>query len=181
MIVYALNVISLIIFLYLAFSTIYLLILASAGRWAKASLYNTNPSKKRIAVLIPSFKEDHIIIDTAWKAANHNYPKEFFKVLVIADKLKKETIQKLRSVPVEVLEVEFEISMKARSLHDALEFLNKNDYDIAMILDADNIMHDGCLELINDAFHQGCRAAQCHRTAKNKNSPIALLEQSANK
>ncbi len=45
-----------------------------------------------------------------------------------------------------------------------------------MILDADNIMAPGCLEKINDAFDKGYRAVQCHRTAKNKNTPVAILD-----
>ena len=49
------------------------------------------------------------------------------------------------------------------------------DTEIVMILDADNIMAPGCLEKVNAAFHAGL-AMQCHRTAKNKNTPVALLD-----
>jgi cellulose synthase/poly-beta-1,6-N-acetylglucosamine synthase-like glycosyltransferase len=45
-----------------------------------------------------------------------------------------------------------------------------------MILDADNIMAPGCLEKVNAAFHAGFEAVQCHRTAKNKNTAVALLD-----
>ncbi len=48
--------------------------------------------------------------------------------------------------------------------------------DIVMILDADNIMAPGCLEKVNAAFHAGFEAVQCHRTAKNKNTAVALLD-----
>jgi cellulose synthase/poly-beta-1,6-N-acetylglucosamine synthase-like glycosyltransferase len=37
-------------------------------------------------------------------------------------------------------------------------------------------MAPGCLEKVNAAFHAGIKAIQCHRTAKNKNSEIALLD-----
>jgi cellulose synthase/poly-beta-1,6-N-acetylglucosamine synthase-like glycosyltransferase len=50
------------------------------------------------------------------------------------------------------------------------------DTDIIMILDADNIMGKGCLEKVNAAYCAGFRALQCHRTAKNKNTPVALLD-----
>lgn len=133
-------------------------------------------SKKRIAVFIPAFKEDSIITDTVRKAYNHNYPKEFFKVIVIADSLQQETLENLRNMPVQILEVGFDISTKAKSINAALQ-LFKNDYfDIAVILDADNVMGEDCLEKINDAFHKGCKAVQCHRKAKNVNNPIALLD-----
>ena len=45
-----------------------------------------------------------------------------------------------------------------------------------MILDADNIMASGCLEKVNAVFHAGFQAVQCHRTAKNKNTAVALLD-----
>jgi cellulose synthase/poly-beta-1,6-N-acetylglucosamine synthase-like glycosyltransferase len=66
--------------------------------------------------------------------------------------------------------------MKSRSLHAALESPGIRDSEIVMILDADNIMAPGCLEKVNAAFHAGVRAMQCHRTAKNKNSEVALLD-----
>ncbi|MBT1690834.1 glycosyltransferase, partial [Dawidia soli] len=49
-------------------------------------------------------------------------------------------------------------------------------YDIAFVLDADNIMSPGTLEKVNHAFARGARAAQCRRIAKNLNTPVALLE-----
>jgi len=165
---------SLIIFLYLFISSFYLFILAVAGKFVNGKRFTVNTHKKRIAVLIPCYKEDHIIIDTACKAAEHNYPQSFFKVIVIADKLQSTTIEKLKRIPVEVLEVN--VSMKSKSINQALHFLNETDIEIAVILDADNIMGDGCLEKINDAFNQGYVAVQCHRTAKNKNTPVALLD-----
>ena len=74
----------------------------------------------------------------------------------------------------DVLEVN--LSMKSRSLHAALESPAVVNSDIVMILDADNIMAPGCLEKVNAAFHAGFKAVQCHRTAKNKNTAVALLD-----
>ena len=37
-------------------------------------------------------------------------------------------------------------------------------------------MAPGCLEKVNAAFHAGFEAVQCHRTAKNKNTAVALLD-----
>ncbi len=176
MIQYVFKLFSLLVFLYLACSAVYLLIMASAGKWIKGISSSRNPSRKKIAVLIPSFKEDGIIIDTAVEAVAHNYPPELFTVLIIADKLQQDTIQKLKSIPVAVLEVEFDVSMKAKSLYEGLKFLRTDNFDIALVLDADNIMDDGCLESINAVFQNGCLAVQCHRIAKNKDRPVALLD-----
>src|SRR5882724_12116929 len=90
---------TLLIFIYLFISTCYLFIIAAAGKFGKGKQFSTNAVKKKIAVLIPCYKEDHIIIDTAVKAAKHNYPAEFFKVVVIADKLLLSTVEKLKQIP----------------------------------------------------------------------------------
>jgi cellulose synthase/poly-beta-1,6-N-acetylglucosamine synthase-like glycosyltransferase len=165
---------SLFLFLYLFVSSVYLFVMAVAGRFIKGKSFSRNPDKKKIIVLIPSYKEDGIIVDTAQRASRHNYPIHSFRVCVIADKLQGETIEALHRIPVDVITVDED--MKSRSIHRALHSVPENEFEIAVILDADNIMDEGCLEKINDAFHQGYRAVQCHRTAKNKNTAVALLD-----
>jgi cellulose synthase/poly-beta-1,6-N-acetylglucosamine synthase-like glycosyltransferase len=162
------------VFIYFAANAIYLFVMALCGQFLKGKKYKFQEEKHRISVLIPSFREDQIIVETALQAKAHNYPASMFNVTVIADKLKPETVQKLRQIPVEVMEVN--LGMKSRSLHAALESSAVINSDIVMILDADNIMAPGCLEKINAAFHAGVLAMQCHRTAKNKNTEVALLD-----
>jgi len=162
------------VFIYFAANTLYLFVIAVCGRLIKGEKFKIQSDKFQIAVLIPCIREDRIIVDTAQQAISHDYPFSRFTVTVIADKLKSESIDELRQIPVEVLEVN--LSMKSRSLHVALESPTVINSDIVMILDADNIMAPGCLEKINAAFHAGYKAVQCHRTAKNKNTSIAMLD-----
>jgi cellulose synthase/poly-beta-1,6-N-acetylglucosamine synthase-like glycosyltransferase len=170
---FLLQLISWFLFVYLAFCTVYLCTMAVAGLSKSRYSFSVHPEKKKILILIPSYKEDNIIQDTAFRASRHNYPPGSFSVMVIADKLAQTTMDGLRSVPVHVLPVDE--NMKSRSIHQALKNL-PGVFDIIMLLDADNIMQEGCLERINSAFHQGFSAVQCHRTAKNRNSPVALLD-----
>jgi cellulose synthase/poly-beta-1,6-N-acetylglucosamine synthase-like glycosyltransferase len=163
-------------FIYFGIITLYFLAVALAGRFKKSNAYSSYPDKKKIAVFIPSYKEDNIIADTAAKAKQQDYPQASFDVFIIADKLQKSTIEKMRALPVNVIEVQFEISMKAKSIHEAVNKVAGNGYDIAMILDADNVMSSDCLEKINHAFHSGYKAVQCHRVAKNKNNAVAILD-----
>jgi cellulose synthase/poly-beta-1,6-N-acetylglucosamine synthase-like glycosyltransferase len=93
---------------------------------------------------------------------------------VVADSLQPETVLELKKIPVRVLEVQ--ASMKAKSVHAMLSALNEQEYDIGVILDADNVMEKGCLEKINHAFNTGSVAMQCHRTAKNQQTAIAVLD-----
>jgi cellulose synthase/poly-beta-1,6-N-acetylglucosamine synthase-like glycosyltransferase len=168
------HILSWAVFIYFAANTLYLLVIAFCGRFIRGKKFLLQHDKYLIAVLIPCIREDHIIEDTARHAISHDYPFSRFTVTVIADKLQPETVKALKEIPVDVLEVD--LSMKSRSLHAALESPAVADSDIVMILDADNIMAPGCLEKVNAAFHAGFQAVQCHRTAKNKNTPVALLD-----
>lgn len=162
------------VFIYFAANTLYLFVIALCGRLIRPKKFILQEKKSRIAVLIPCIREDKVILDTAMQARTHNYPDSRFTVTVIADKLKPETLVSLREIPVEVIEVN--LNMKSRSLHAALESPQDIDPEVVMILDADNIMAPDCLEKVNAAFISGCEAIQCHRTAKNKNTAVALLD-----
>jgi cellulose synthase/poly-beta-1,6-N-acetylglucosamine synthase-like glycosyltransferase len=171
---FIIHILSWLVFVYFAANTLYLFVIALCGRLLKGKKYGRRLEKYRIAILIPCIREDRIIVDTAFQAKTHDYPDTRFTVTVIADKLKPESLAELREIPVDVMEVN--LSMKSRSLHAALESPNVINSDIVMILDADNIMAPGCLEKVNAAFHEGFEAIQCHRTAKNKNTAVALLD-----
>jgi cellulose synthase/poly-beta-1,6-N-acetylglucosamine synthase-like glycosyltransferase len=171
-----LHIFTWILFVYISINVLYLFIITVAGKLRKCRSYGSNPNKKKIAVLIPSYKEDEIVLTTAKKAKEHNYPSDRFEVFFAAHHLKKETIEKLRAVPVQVLEVDFELGSKARSLNKLLNHIPEGQYDIGIILDADNIMLPGCLEQVNDAFQKGFKCVQLHRIAKNRNTPVAVLD-----
>jgi len=162
-----------ILFLYLLATLSYLFVLAVAGRLGKLRRYTTHPEKSKIAVIIPSYKEDNIIVNTAAQALQQDYPKDRYTVTVIADQLQPETVAALRALPVRVVEVA--LNMKARSLNAGFRALG-DEYDLALILDADNIMGAGVLEKVNHAYRSGWQVIQCHRTAKNKNTAVALLD-----
>lgn len=165
-----------VLFAYLAFNTGYLFLFAVAGLFRRKIQYPVLSDKKRIAVLIPAYQEDNVIIDTAQSAVKHNYASASFEVIVIADGLKPETITILSRLPIRLVKVSFSNSTKAKSLKAALAALKDDHFDIAMILDADNIMGPDCLERVNTAFHKGFRMVQLHRTAKNKNTPTAVMD-----
>lgn len=176
MLLLILHIISGLLFAYLAINTLYFFITALAGRLIPPRKYAAHTDKKRIAVLIPTYKEDEVILQTARKAVAHNYPSNKFSVFIAADSLQPATVAALRSIPVNVLEVQFDISSKARSLNRLLNLIPEKDFDVAIILDGDNIMSHGCLEKVNDAFQQGFQSVQCHRVAKNRNTPVAVLD-----
>ncbi len=174
-----LYILRLFIYLLLAifiFNSLYILIYAIAGlKKQKEILTPDSYIKRKFAIFIPSYKEDNIIIDTAINSIKQTYPSEYYDVFIIADKLQPETIQTLKSLPIKVIEVNFDKSTKSKSLNYAMNEAGDN-YDIALILDADNIMETTFLEKVNLCFENGCRIVQGHRLAKNLNTTIALLD-----
>jgi cellulose synthase/poly-beta-1,6-N-acetylglucosamine synthase-like glycosyltransferase len=173
---YTLSFISVAAFLYLSFTATYLFTVALAALFLKRKFNSQHDPLKRIAILIPCFKEDVIIFDTVNALLQQDYPKSNFEIFVIADSLKPSTISRLRGMECIVIPVAFDISTKAKSLHAALNHIPESEFDIALILDADNILAPGCLFKITHAFNSGFQAVQCHRVAKNENTPLALLD-----
>lgn len=171
-----LHILFLLLFIYLSINISYLLVFAIAGNISRKKSYKNAPAKKRIAVLIPSYNEDPVIINTATQAVQHNYPKEYFDVFIAADHLQPGTIKKLKELDLVVWEMEFDKGSKAKSLNFLLNNIDENNYDIALVLDGDNIMSPGFMEKINAVFQHGFLSAQGHRTAKNKNTSIAVLD-----
>ena len=160
---------------YLVFNMSYLLFFALAGLKKNQPVAGKARTLRKFCVLIPAYKEDVVIIETGKAAVKHQYDGEA-DVFVIADGLKPETISTLRANGVGVIEVSFEKSTKGKAMQTALANLPPNTYDIAMVLDADNIMGNNVLNKINLAFEEGFCVVQAHRTAKNLDTPFALLD-----
>lgn len=141
----------------------------------KISVEHTKPLNK-IAVIIPGYKEDRIIIETASDALLQKYPKELYSVMVCADSFAPHTLEELRKLDIEVLEVFFENSTKAKSVNKALEVLSPDGYDLVVILDSDNLMASDFLSKMNAAYNAGFKVIQGHRTAKNQDQNFSLLD-----
>ena len=129
----------------------------------------------RILVLIPAYKEDNVIGLTAKRALKQQYPESQYEVVVIADSLKATTLDQLATFPLEVLEVSFKKSTKVKALNHALATFD-GKYEVAVILDADNVMAPAFLDKINQTYQAGFRVIQGKRVAKNKNSELAILD-----
>jgi len=163
------------ILILLALATLYIFIFSVAGLFYCQKKSNISVKMKRIVVLIPGYKEDEVIVEVAKEALNQSYSKDLFDVVIIADSFMPKTIENLKKLHVTVIEVNFEISTKSKALNKAMEKLT-NKYDIAVVLDADNIMAFDFLEKMNACFDENIKAVQGHRTAKNLNTSLAVLD-----
>lgn len=168
-------VIQIVVYIVLLLPTLYIFVFAFAGLFYKQWHYPSQPSLRKIAVLIPGYKEDEVIIDVAKDALAQDYPIEKYDVVIIADSFEPATIQELRDLPIKVIEVKFDKSTKTKALNKAMAQLT-DKYDIAVILDADNLMAADFLSKINSAFEKNYMAVQGHRAAKNMDTHLAILD-----
>jgi len=167
-----LNYIALITF---SFSTVYIFIFAIAGLFNFKQKKPLDEKQRRFAILIPGYKEDTVVIEVANVALQQNYPKHLFDVIIVADGFRQDTLDNLKNLDIRLVVVELEFSTKSRALNAALRALEKK-YDVAVVLDADNIMESNFLRKLNTAFAAGNRVVQGHRVAKNMNTPYSILD-----
>jgi cellulose synthase/poly-beta-1,6-N-acetylglucosamine synthase-like glycosyltransferase len=148
---------------------------AIAGHFFKEQQYHVTTIRRKVAVFIPAYKEDRVILESVKSALDQQYPKDLFDIVIIADSLQASTLRDLKKLPIVLIEVSFKNSTKTKALNRALEMIN-NTYDIAIILDADNIMEAHFITKINQAITAGHQVIQAHRIAKNNHTDLAVLD-----
>ncbi len=163
-------------FIYSFLSVFYLFLFSFAGRFFyKPKFKRLVLPLKKIAILVPAYKEDGIMLSTGKNLLSLDYPKELYDVYLITDSFQPRTLQALRELPLEVMEVSFTKSTKTKSLNEAFSRITKS-YDIALICDADNVLAKDFLLKINTAFVSGAKAVQGQRVAKNLDTSFAILD-----
>jgi cellulose synthase/poly-beta-1,6-N-acetylglucosamine synthase-like glycosyltransferase len=160
--------------LYFFYVVFYTFIFSIAGLFYKNPV-SRDGIQKKIAVFIPAYKEDGVIIDVAQHALKQSYPSHLYRVIIIADSLRNNTMEVLRKLPLDVIEVNFETSTKVKSLNFALQNVNEN-YDYALILDADNIMLPDFIKKVNGIHLGGAQVVQGQRIPKNTDNSLSLLD-----
>jgi cellulose synthase/poly-beta-1,6-N-acetylglucosamine synthase-like glycosyltransferase len=168
-------IIEILLLLYFGFVSTYQFVLSVAGLFFRAPQPPESAIKRKIAVLIPSYKEDGVIVSSAQHALEQNYPADRFDVVVIADSLQPQTVANLKALPIKVVEVSFDKSTKVKSLNSAFAAIG-DQYDYALILDADNVMEKDFLKKINNMLGMGYRAIQGERTSKNETTSMSILD-----
>ncbi len=165
-----------ILFALLAISVAYLTLFAIFSLWGFKKKYTSSSKKNKILILIPAYMEDKVIMDSVNSILNQDYPEEKFDLIVISDKMEIETNEKLSQLPLTLLELNTQISSKAKALNFAVDNHSKDNYKIVVILDADNVVEANFLNEINDCYYSGCQAIQAHRIPKNLDTDVAILD-----
>jgi cellulose synthase/poly-beta-1,6-N-acetylglucosamine synthase-like glycosyltransferase len=165
------------IFLMSAASVLYLFVFALAGSKSRSDKYPKSIHKNRFLVLIPAYNEGEVIFETAGRFLMQEYPAELFDLVVISDHISDEVNEELAFLPIILLKPTFEESSKAKSLNYAMDEVGcKKEYDIVVVLDADNNVDAHFLSSINDTYEAGSEVIQAHRRSKNIDTETAILD-----
>ena len=164
-----------VLFFYFALSTFYNFVLSFAALFKCKLKFSDNELINTFCILIPAYKEDEVILETALQALNQDYSRTKFEVYVIADSLQPETIAKLQKSKVRIIEVSFKNSTKVKALNAAFESISGH-FDACVLLDADNLMAADFLTKANKLINAGYISIQGQRLPKNINTTMAFLD-----
>jgi len=161
---------------YLNANVAYIFLFSLISGFSRPQKKKHTTKQNRFILMYPAYKGDSVILSSIKEGRNQGYPNELFDLLVIADKLKPETLDDLRALGAKVVEVTFENSTKSKSLNAGLASLEDGIYDYAIIMDIDNVMHPEFLENLNHGLADNPLIAQAHRVAKNMDTDMAILD-----
>lgn len=172
------------IWLCVTFSVLYVIFFALASRLHRRrstvkGYVHTNQEKQEanFLILIPAYAEDSVICQTVQNMLQLRYPRHNYHLAVISDHQQSLTNQWLIK-NVDTLHVpHFQNSSKAKALQYAIQN-NTYQAQYVIILDADNIVEPTFLSQLCDfcANMSVKSVVQCHRQAKNQQTPVALLD-----
>jgi cellulose synthase/poly-beta-1,6-N-acetylglucosamine synthase-like glycosyltransferase len=166
------------LFFVISIPVIYFLFYAIASLFFRQKDIKLKPMefKRPVTIVFPAYQEDAVILNTAGVALNHKSQLAEIDVLVIADGLQESTIARLRQQGARVEEINNTEKTKAAALSFAMQFIPSQTREM-IILDIDNVMAEGFVDyILASKLETGLQIVQGHRTAKNQNTPYAVLD-----
>ena len=172
-----LYIIDWILFILVGGTVLYLGVFSIASLFTRDTVQNTAKTQNRFAIIIPAYKQDNVIEQTVVSILSQDYPQRMFDVVVVSDHQSEITNMRLAQYPITLLTPDFAESTKAKSLQYAvLKLPEFKIYDIALVLDADNIVEQDFLTKVNDAFETAAtKAIQLHRISRNRDTAAARM------
>ena len=177
-----LHIIDYLLWIFMAGSVFYVVFFAIASllRDKKATKKSSYFSQHRFYVIIPAYHEDSVIRQTVEAFLKQDYPQSLYQLAVVSDHMTAETNEWLSEQRLWLLQPSFSKSSKAKALQFAINHAETTEKDApfqyVVILDADNLVSPTFLTQLNEVCCHGYQAIQCHRTAKNSDNDIAILD-----
>lgn len=173
---YTLEVLFTLLVYFMAFNVFYLFFFAVCSIFNKPVSNTENKYLNKFAVLLVAYKNDHVILESAAENLNQTYPKDCHDIIVVGDHLQPETVSQLEKLPIKVLAFDLPYSTKGNSVRKAEDLIVNGGYDFIVLLDIDNVMEPDYLRKLNNEIDSEVQVIQTHRTAKNLDTPIAILD-----
>lgn len=172
-----LYIIDWILFIPVAGTVLYLGIFSVASLFNRDTVQDKAKTQNRFAIIIPSHRQDKVIEQAVVSILSQDYPQRLFDVVVVSDHQSEITNMRLAQYPITLLTPDFAESTKAKSLQYAILKLPEfKIYDIALVLDADNIVEQDFITKVNDAFETAAtKAIQMHRISRNRDTAAARM------
>lgn len=149
--------------------TLYYIIISFFGIFRRYEDYSSLPSS-RFAVVVAAHNEERVIGELIQNLLELNYPKELYDIYVVADNCTDDTSKVAKEAGIIVLE---RFSKEYRGKPYALEFaFNKIfksniDYDAVVVFDADNLLNNDFLLVMNAHLLKGEKIIQGYLDTKN--------------
>lgn len=159
-----------------ALTVLYLMVFTIASLFFHQHVLTKTKQQNRFIILIYAYNNSGVI-HTVKSILAQSYPQRLFDVTVISDHNDEMTNFRLAQDPVTLLTPSFAKSTKAKALQLAVNNLPQfKIYDIAIILDAGNIVDTEFLSMMNDAFESaGTKAIQAHRLSRNRDTTASRM------
>lgn len=166
-----------IVYIWCAITVLYLGVFAFTSLFARHSETPKAKRQNRFIILIPSHKSGKSVEMTINSILGQTYPQRMFDVTVIADHEDEIIMFHLAQQPVTLLTPNYTKSSRTKSLQLAVNNLPQfKIYDVAIILDAGDVVEPEFLEQINDAYESaGTKAIQAHKLSFNRDTVSARL------
>jgi len=159
-----------------ALTVLYLMVFTIASLFFHQHVLTKTKQQNRFIILIYAYNNSGVI-HTVKSILAQSYPMRLFDVTVISDHNDEMTNFRLAQEPVTLLTPIFEKSTKAKALQLAVNNLPQfKIYDVAIILDAGNVVDTEFLSMMNEAFESaGTKAIQAHRLSRNRDTTASRM------
>ena len=166
-----------ILFIWITLTVIYIGVFAVTSLFARHSETPKAKNQNRFIILIPTHHNGKSVMMTVNSILGQTYPMRQFDVTVIAYQEDEMTLFHLAQQPITLLTHNFEKSSRIKSLQLAINNLPQfKIYDVAVILEAGDVVETDFLTQINDAYESaGTKAIQTHKLSLNRDTVTARL------
>lgn len=159
----------LLLLLYVASATLYLLALACAYLKVRERAPGAEKPLNRFAVIVPAHNEELLVATLCRSLLEVDYPREKYAVYVVADNCSDATAKICREYPVTVLErFDPDNAGKGQALAWALQQCDLAQFDAVFMVDADNYVDKDILRQLNRHINDGEQALQCYNAVGNR-------------